>query len=246
MKIRFLGTADVFPRKDACCSSTMLEIGEHVYLIDAGAPVSDLLLQYDKRPDQLRAIFTTHAHSDHIEGLFTLMNHCIHIYPTASFQTVLTEQKIANLLCSSVETLFSCPFPQDRIKLQIAEAGPVYHDAVLKATYIPVSPNEGLPSFAILIEAENKKILFTGDLSQWLADDDFPKIAFEEELDLIVCEFAHFTAKQLTPYMRKCRTKLFCFNHYKACRLPELEELMQSESRHFPVQAMKDGDEIML
>ena len=74
MKITFLGTADVRPRVDAYVSATMIEVGDRVYLLDAGAPVSDLMLRYGRRPDALCAVFTTHAHNDHVDGLFQLFS----------------------------------------------------------------------------------------------------------------------------------------------------------------------------
>lgn len=246
MKITFLGTADVRPRVDTYVSAAMIEVGERVYLLDAGAPVSDLMLRYGRRPDALCAVFTTHAHNDHVDGLLQLFSHCIHIYPTASYDVFMTEEPIARAFCDCIGTLYHMEFPKERLRVQIAHEGLVYDDGVLRATYIPVSYHEGQPHFAILIEAAGKSVLFTGDMSQNLRDDDFPRVAYERELDAIVCEYAHSLIDVLEPRMQKCRTKLFCFNHYAGYRHEELAEIVNCGRFAFPIRALRDGDVINL
>ena len=54
-------------------------------------------------------------------------------------------------------------------------------------------------------EAEGKKVLFTGDLSDQLSYQDFPCIALEESTDVIISEFAHFRYIQMEPYLEKCK-----------------------------------------
>jgi glyoxylase-like metal-dependent hydrolase (beta-lactamase superfamily II) len=246
MKITFLGTADVRPRVDTYVSAAMIEVGERVYLLDAGAPVSDLMLRYGKRPDTLCAVFTTHAHNDHVDGLFQLFSHCIHIYPKASYDIFMTEEPIARAFCDCIATLYHLEFPKERLRVQIAHEGVVYDDGVLRATYIPVSYHEGQPHFAILIEAEGKSVLFTGDMSQNLQDDDFPRVAYERFLDAIVCEYAHSLIDVLEPRMQKCRTGVFCFNHYAGYRHEELAEIVNCGRFAFPIRALRDGDVIDL
>lgn len=246
MKITFLGTADVRPRVDAYVSATMIEVGERVYLLDAGAPVSDLMLRHGRRPDALCAVFTTHAHNDHVDGLLTLFSHCIHVYPKASYDVFMTEAPIAQAFCDCIGTLYHMEFPKDRLRVQIAREGVVYDDGVLRATYIPVAYHEGPPHFAILIEAEGKCVLFTGDMSQNLKDDDFPRVAYERKTELIVCEYAHSLIDVLEPYIQKCNTKMFAFNHYAGYRREELAEIVNSGRYAFPVRALRDGDVIDL
>ncbi|MBQ8311404.1 MAG: MBL fold metallo-hydrolase [Clostridia bacterium] len=246
MKITFLGTADVRPRIDAYVSATMIEVGDAVYLLDAGAPVSDLMLRYGRRPDELRAVFTTHAHNDHVDGLLQLFSHCIHIYPKASYEVFMTEEPIARAFCDCIGTLYHMDFPKERLHVHIAAEGVVYDDGVLRATYIPVAYNEGPPHFAILIEAEGRRVLFTGDMSQDLKDDDFPRVAYECETDLIVCEYAHTLIDRLDPCLKQCRTRMLAFNHYAGYRHEELAAIVNSGKYAFPIRALRDGDVIEL
>ena len=64
-----LGTG--FPRPDAdrAGPSTAIVIGEKVFLIDAGRGVTMRLAAANLAPKNIRAVFLTHLHSDHIDGL---------------------------------------------------------------------------------------------------------------------------------------------------------------------------------
>ena len=250
MKITFLGTADVRPRIDANCACTMLEIGDAIYLIDAGAPVSELLLQHGKHPNSLKGVFITHGHSDHFEGLVPLLTRCFYVYDKASMDVVFPHAEQVDAIRHGCATFHSISrFPDDRLRFTVPEKGvtaTVYDDGVLRATYIPVSPNEGIAHFAILIEAEGKALLFTGDMSERLKDDDFPKIAYERPLDLIVCEYAHMQSEHLDPCIERCLAKRICFNQYAGWRREELAAVTSDPKYKIPLRAMCDGDVIEL
>ena len=64
-----LGTG--FPRPDAdrAGPSTAIIIGDKVFLIDAGRGVTMRLAAANLAPKNIRAVFLTHLHSDHIDGL---------------------------------------------------------------------------------------------------------------------------------------------------------------------------------
>jgi hypothetical protein len=69
------------------------------------------------------------------------------------------------------------------------------------------------PSYAILLEAEGKRVLFTGVLSNEVKKDDFPKVGLEEETNVIICEMAHFGVAEICPYMERAKTGQWWFNH---------------------------------
>jgi ribonuclease Z len=64
-----LGTG--FPRPDAerAGPSTAIVVGEKVFLVDAGRGVMMRLAGANLAPKNIRAVFLTHLHSDHIDGL---------------------------------------------------------------------------------------------------------------------------------------------------------------------------------
>ena len=69
MKITFLGTSHGVVEKNRHRSSAMIEVGNAIYLIDAGAPVVDELINHDKKIQDVKAIFTTHRDGS-IRGFF--------------------------------------------------------------------------------------------------------------------------------------------------------------------------------
>ncbi len=212
MKITFLGTSHGVPAADRYCSSAMIETGGKIYLIDAGAPVVDCLLRLDKKIDDVRAVFTTHEHGDHINGLLSLCDLSNWYYRNAAFSVALTDSRLAGRLSALIEVTSAAPLDTQRIKLLTVGEGYSYEDENIKITYFPTGHvnSEYGKSFAILAEADGKKALFSGDMA---GNGDFPKIASEEKLDLIVCEFAHFTFERIAPHIASCKADRFLFNH---------------------------------
>jgi ribonuclease Z len=64
-----LGTGYPRPDADRAGPSTAIVIGEKVFLIDAGRGVTMRLAAANLPPKKIRAVFLTHLHSDHIDGL---------------------------------------------------------------------------------------------------------------------------------------------------------------------------------
>lgn len=64
-----LGTGYPRPDADRAGPSTAVIIGEKVFLIDAGRGVTMRLAAANLEPKNIRAVFLTHLHSDHIDGL---------------------------------------------------------------------------------------------------------------------------------------------------------------------------------
>ena len=72
MKITFVGTSHGVPWADRHCSCFMVESGGAVYFVDAGAPMVEAIMGAGREVDDLRAVFTTHIHSDHTVGMIQL------------------------------------------------------------------------------------------------------------------------------------------------------------------------------
>ena len=107
---------------------------------------------------------------------------------------------------------------------------------------------QGRPSYTFLAEAEGKKLLFSGDLSQELSDEDFPAIAKEEKIDLFVLEYAHFDIEDMISHLEECRVKRLVFSHISRSneKLPLIEALSKSGRFDFSVNAAYDGELIEL
>ncbi len=255
MKITFLGTSHGVPGPTRYCASTMVEVGERVYIIDAGAPVVDILFRrwnsLDDRTalNPIKAVFTTHKHGDHTLELIPLLHLANWYHKEASWVTYLTDEGLKDGIVGAIEATFTNlkeGYEHERLPIKVVHEGVVYEDENVRVTYIPVGHTED--SCAILFEAEGKRLLFCGDLSGHLIKEDFPAIAMEEETDLVVCEMAHFSPEEIRPYMERCKTRQWWFNHVnfrKAgenfCHIRAMENDFS-----FPVHIANDNDEILI
>lgn len=242
MKITFLGSSHGVPSAERFCSSVMFETNGSIYLIDAGAPVIDLLLRQGKNVNDLKAVFTTHKHGDHVDGLLSLADLCNWYYKNTSFDIYVTEPCITETFSACI-TAMNRPVDTDRIRFKTAREGIVYDDGDVKVTYIPTRHCEPYPSYALLVEAEGKSVLFTGDLSKNLAKSDFPAIAGEVKTELVVCEMAHFGMDAVKPYMETLATKRLCFNHvYPFDKFDAIEMVAASGEYPYEISIAHDGD----
>ena len=243
MKITFLGTSAGIPDPDRHCSSTMIEVGERVYIVDAGAPMVDCLrtqglLMERENAERIAAVFATHSHSDHTVGMLHLLDACTWYFRTASFEVILPEKGLGEKFAECIEIMEKLPFPSDRLHLKEASAGVVYDDGVLRATYIPTRHCEPHPSYSILIEAEGKRMLYTGDLASDF--HDYPSILLEEHFDAVLCELVHFNVSKNLDAIAKTKTKIIIFTHLSPYNIPRLRA---AEDRlPFPVDIAEDGN----
>jgi len=248
MKIKFFGCSHGVPEADRFCSSTMIEVGNSIYFIDAGAPITELMRRYRRDVEATKAIFTTHAHGDHIGGLVNFTDLACWFFKKTSVDIYMTEEKPIKAIVDFVEAL-GTPFDSERIRFKVIDEGFVYEDENIKVTAVPTGhlrrKDSHRPSFGYIVEAEGKRVAFSGDLSIHLRDSDFPKIALEEEIDAVICELAHFTVEEVEPYLEKCKAKELWFNHIGYTSPMEQIEALNGKYP-FPVKIAHDGDEIDL
>lgn len=247
MRITFAGSSDGKPTKERACFCLMIEVNDAIYFIDAGAPIINKLLEYEKDVNKVKAIFTTHIHGDHTSGIFQYLDLINWYYTNNSVKVYLADPAFGKVIEQFIETAQYGTFQKDRIELIEEKAGTFYEDENIKLTAIPtkhIKMGEH-PSFAFLIEAEGKKAVVTGDMSIALRGDDFPKEALEDDIDLIISEFAHFSYREIRPYLEKAKPKQFWFAHVAPLiKHQEIEEFKKDYS--YPIFSAKDGDTIEL
>ena len=247
MKITFLGTSDGVPRAARHCSSTMLELNGATYLFDAGAPVVDILLRRGVELTSVRSIFTTHLHGDHVNGVLDFAYLCTWYHKTASLDIYLTEQEGIDGFRSLIRTMLGGKLCDDRVRFKLMTPEIIYEDENIRVTPFPTQHmrDANRPAYSYLIEAEGKKVLLSGDLSHLLAKEDFPVYALENEVDLMVCEMAHFDVEHVQPYLERCKAKDMRFNH--VAPLSKLDKINALGDRFgYPIRTVEDGEVIEL
>lgn len=205
MNIRFLGTGFGAPYGGRHQQSIMIEIGSNSYLFDCGAPVADILQDYDK--SKIKAVFISHLHGDHLNGINDLIN--LAEFFGMRFDLYLSEKRGIDTL--KAYTLMQLQKDSDLVDFHLIERGDFYDDGALKVTAYQTDHMKGLPCYAFLIEAEGKRVFVTGDLCPTL--EDLPTIIFEEKTELIITEGAHFEADFLVEKMKRTKAEKIAFVH---------------------------------
>ena len=216
MKITFLGTAAGIPEKDRDCTSTMIETGGKIYLVDVGAPVVNKLVDSGKNIEDIKAVFITHCHGDHVYGLRDLIRvvNNANIFKSASLDYYIPEQTLVNAIKDYFAAVIK-KIREDVNRFHVFFEGVIFEDENVKVTAVKNAHMEKRkrPSYSLIIEAEGKKVVFSGDLSQNLSKNDFPEIAIRENVDALVLEFAHINKESLTRQLDKCIAKKLILNH---------------------------------
>ncbi len=233
MRITLLGTSHGVPEPHRGCSCTLIEVQGRYYIIDMGIMAQNELVNRGISMDDVKAIFFTHMHADHTDGLPGFLNLLTWYYRTPDPVIFLPEtdcvDAIRHWLRHTGTTMKELEFVQ-------INAGVLYDDGFIKVTAIPTQ-HRAL-SYAFLVEAEGKTVLFTGDLKH--PSVDFPQVAFERELDLIIAEAAHFMVEEYLEIFQKCHIKSICINHYSQLRIGQFMDVKKA-LEPIPVRLATDG-----
>lgn len=248
MKITFIGTSHGVPAADRYCSATMIEAGDSIYFIDAGAPLIEELLRRGKDIHNVRALFITHAHGDHTNGLLHISGLMNWYYKHSSADFYVPEQALIDVFD---EWLTANHDTRDRecLRFHVFDETLTYDDENITVTAFSTKHlyhiNAPAYGFVVTDKQSGARCVFSGDLSGRLAHEDFPAIAMEEEVDALVCEMAHFKMEHVAPYLEQCRAKTVYFTHVYP--LSNFDDIRAAADNYpFPIRIVCDGDELML
>lgn len=236
MKITFLGTSHGVPEVDRFCQSILIETAENGYLIDAGAPVMDCLIRRKYDLKRLKAVFITHMHGDHINGLFGVLDLASWKFKEMDFDTFLPDEEKISIISAAVPTRVGC---ESRVRLQHGQSGVVYQNDEMKVTAYPTEHMGNAPAYGYLLEAEGKKIYISGDLNG--QNIDYPDFINEEPVDVFMVECAHFPAERLAEKLKDCKAKRVMMIHVSPT---QKYDVMKEAEKELPVRMVypNDGD----
>ena len=223
MKIIFAGTSHGIPEQDRFCSSTFLAVDGKVYIIDAGAPISGLLLRYGLRHKDVKGIFVTHFHGDHFEGLPEFCDQVSWYYLDAAPELYLPEQGCIDLLQTWLRSMTKTR--QERLCFHHYQPGLMYDDGTITVEAIPT---RHIPfSHAFRIRAGEKTLLFTGDMSANYPE--FSELLGGLHYDLVVCEGAHNTSlADCGDIFRQADTEHMVINHINPAKAVGIEAVQNA------------------
>ena len=220
MKIVLFGSSHGIPEPNRKCSSTLVAIGAKRYFIDMGTQSIEGLITRGIPIESVRAIFITHMHGDHANGLLSFLDECSWKFKSAEPTVFLPGDK--EKIVFAIKGWISCTGIEPRaFDYRGVSEGQIYDDGTLRVTAFKTKHTAA--SYSYLLEAESKRVFFSGDLSQNGPTEDLAISVFEKTVDLAVCEAAHFEATDYVALFKgQKKPKLLCFNHYSERRLPSV------------------------
>lgn len=212
MVLTFLGTSHGVPEKNRKCSSILLEVGENKYLIDMGCDVSSILTDKGISLDKINAVFITHQHGDHTNGLFAYTELCNWYYTSGEQNIFIPRHELREFITSWLGLNGQKEMRSDIHFYEYSE-GLIYEDEKIKVTAYLTGHIKY--SYAFIIEAEGKRLFFSGDMKTGDGPiADYDRITKGMELDLCVCECSHFDALLYLDPLTETKPKKFVINHY--------------------------------
>ncbi|MBR5152762.1 MAG: ribonuclease Z [Clostridia bacterium] len=233
MKIHFLGTCHGCQEKNRYLTCMVLEVNDAYYLIDAGAPFRYIMMNKDMPVEKFKAGFITHMHGDHAIHAYDFAVGCGHVLYLPEPEDIKSMEDLIYFM--------HCEWAYERFgkcAIKCVADGKFYQDENIQVTSIPTKHLARGKSFGYMIEAEGKRVLFTGDLSGTF--EDYPKITEECDFDAVICELTHFEVETAMPKFNRTRTKQMIFNHIRDDKVALLKEHEQELT--VPYSLTNDGD----
>lgn len=242
MKIKFLGTGPGVQKTGRHFQSMIIETKcGNAYLVDAGAPVLDILMKEKYDLSKIKEVFITHLHGDHMGGLMGML-----FLPKSygmKYNIYLSEQRGIDAVEQYLSMIhWSVNNGQtDRVSFRLINEGEFYDDGNVKITAVHTSHMESSSDIAygFLIEADGESVYITGDLHPTLKD--FPEFLYQKQIDMLVTECSHFTVSELMEKVKKCKVRKVAIVHVNAIEKYEELKKMQEEF-DFEMLLPNDGD----
>lgn len=223
MKIIFAGTSCGVPRKDSFCSATFIEINGNAYIIDAGAPISPLLLRYDLRHKDVRSIFISHFHDDHFDGLPAFCNQISGCFKGAEPEIYLPEECCLDMLHNWVQLTIRSD--HDNLRLHHYLPGPIYKDDTIEVEALHTKHIRYSNGFRI--KTEDKTLLFTCDMGHNYTE--LTEMLNGMHYDLVVTEGAHNSAlTDCIDVFRQADTAHMVITHITPVNLPRVKAVQEA------------------
>ncbi|MGI6742359.1 MAG: MBL fold metallo-hydrolase [Eubacteriales bacterium] len=238
MRITIIGSSHGVPEPKRKCACTMIQVGGNTYFIDMGCQAIEELINRGIPVESVKAVFVTHMHGDHTNGLISFFDLCNWYFRAADPLILLPEEKGLDAMFGWIEANGT---DLRGIRTGVINEGITYYDGTIKVT--AVRTKHSAVSFSYIVEAEEKRVLFTGDLRG--PDVDFPELAKEKHMDLMICESAHFSPLKYIPVFEEAKAGKVIINHYSMTWMTDLLKL-KAEMHPYNIWLATDDLEIEL
>jgi len=236
-------------------------------LIDSGEPVSRSLKLAGLGADSIDALFISHLHSDHIGGLFMLLQGYwldqrrkllpIHM-PKDGIEPVRQMLRTAYLFDEILpfrlkfETLRSKQPVEIQQDASDQRSGkpvrvtpfPTTHLDRARKAFQALHPGE-YAAYSFLLESAGARIAHSADIG---APEDLDPL-LSQPVDLLVCEVAHFEPADLFAYLRERPIKRLLLIHLARYYWEKFDEIRSAAEKELPsmnVSFARDGQVVQL
>ncbi|MCB9076690.1 MAG: DUF1670 domain-containing protein [Anaerolineaceae bacterium] len=213
-----LGSGSGLPTQRRFQSAYALRATSKLFLLDCGAPVSSLLYKHDLDPLDVRALFLSHWHMDHVAnlGLLLTQNHLLNrsralkIYGPRG-----TRSKIQRLL----EDSFVLPDELSySLKVTTVKSNETYTESLLQATFFRTQHLENAKykthfgrkaaAYGMIIDGPGWRMVYSGDLVS--PHELSPYI---EKCDLLIHEMAHHRPEEVAEFVAAAKIPHVLISH---------------------------------
>lgn len=212
MVITTLGTSHGYNTEGNFYTSTHVETENgNAYLIDAGCQADTHMIHAGKDAGKVKAIFITHPHNDHMGGIVSIMKDIERMSGRKQKYTVYLPEDLAAAIRAWAAAIH-VEIPN--ASFVFYHEGVIYDDGEVRVEAIQnqhYKVNGEYVSYSFVMEAEGKRVLFSGDVS--CDFHDFPKIVLEKDFDLCVSESTHYKPWDAASLFEKAKIKRMIFNH---------------------------------
>lgn len=242
MKFTFLGTSHGIPEVNRRCQSIMLEVAGKVYFVDMGTQSIEELITRKIPIESVKSIFITHMHGDHTNGLISFVDLCYWYFKNANPSIYIpgSAEKAKALIDAWLE--FNDTGIRD-LEFNTVKEGLFYDDGDVKVTAFRTKHSAF--SYSYLIEAENKRVLITGDFCGAGPVVDFPMSVLDAPVDLAICECVHFDAGEYSKILKGNENlKKMVIVHYNDKESSKIAINKLKEDMNIPFIVAVDGLEL--
>jgi ribonuclease Z len=252
----FLGTGAGVPSGARFQSSTWLDLGKEVLLIDAGEPCSNRILSRGLDITRPTAVLITHAHSDHVSGLPMFLQGNWLARREAPLKIIMPEALIQPFN-DWLEAVYIPPrllgFNLEFVAWESADRHVVGRTEI---THVQTSHLDGLcqmldpdhpekyRAYALAVHGGGRRTVFSGDIG---TPQDLGAL-LDIPADLLVCELSHFQIEDLHEFLMLRSVRRLALTHLSSKFSGDESHIERETAAALPeigtVQVLSDGDVI--